>query len=153
MEEDCYFSKKKLEDRASGQRTTRWMARHVVSTSFDTCVPRYCSSVSLTSFSLGPALWWIAAARAMPIDCCSCLSMARSRRSLRRWAALSCPLAITSSTGDGGGAVGVGVGVEGGGGWVEGGVTRSLFVNLFYVVPRSRSNVDLEWSVSFSGLQ
>ena len=34
------------------------------------------------------------------IDCCSCLSMARRRRSRRRWAALSCPPAIISSTGD-----------------------------------------------------
>ena len=35
-------------------------------------------------FSLGPALWWSAAARAMAIDCWSCLSMARSRRPRRR---------------------------------------------------------------------
>ena len=47
-------------------------------------------------FSFGPALWWSAAARAMAIDCCSCLRMARSCRPCRRWAArvTGCPLAI-----------------------------------------------------------
>ena len=46
--------------------------------------------------TLGPALWW----RAMAIDCCSCLSMARSRRPRRRSTALEgCPL-VSIATGD-----------------------------------------------------
>ena len=54
---------------------------------------RFCCSSTCVSF--GPALWWSAAARAMAIDWCSCLSMARSRRPRRRWAAPEgCPLAI-----------------------------------------------------------
>ena len=40
-------------------------------------------------------LWWRASARAMAIDCCSCRHHERSRRPLRRRAALTgCPLAI-----------------------------------------------------------
>ena len=58
------------------------------------------SCCNTTFFSLRPAPWWSAGAGAMAINCCSCLSMARSRRSLRRWAWLSCLLAIISSTSD-----------------------------------------------------
>ena len=62
--------------------------------------PRRAAFCCISTFSLGPALWWSAAARAVAIDCCSCLSMARSRRPRRRWATHSCPLAIISSTSD-----------------------------------------------------
>ena len=59
------------------------------------CPRRAAYCCNSTFFSFGPALWWSAAARAMAIDCCSCLSMARSRRPRRRWATpvTGCPLA------------------------------------------------------------
>ena len=64
-------------------------------------VPRKAAFCCIPTFvSQGPALWWSAAVRAVAIDCCSRLSMARSGHPRRRWAALSCPLAITSSADD-----------------------------------------------------
>ena len=46
--------------------------------------PRGAPFCCFSTFSLGPALWWRAAARAMRTVCCLCRSIERSRRSRRR---------------------------------------------------------------------
>ena len=55
--------------------------------------PRGAPFCCISTFTIGPALWWRAAARAMRTVCCSCRSIERSRRSRRRRAAPEgCPL-------------------------------------------------------------